>query len=68
MLIIFNKGAGMKAAELENLKIYSYVLSDDIVRIAVLSFLLDNQIRQIQSRIGLLKGYINELENAGQNH
>lgn len=58
----------MKAAELENLKIYSYVLSDDIVRIAVLSFLLDNQIRQIQSRIGLLKGYINELENAGQNH
>lgn len=60
----------MKAEELDDLKIYSSVLDDDLTRISVLSSLLYAQIRDTERHVGNFKGYVDEnaLKNAGKNH
>lgn len=52
----------MKAEELEDLKVYSTVLSDDFTRISVLSSVLEAQIRQAQRCVRFFKEHVDEIK------
>lgn len=60
----------MKTEELEDLQIYSKVLSEDFTTISVLTSILESHIRRTQLCINSFKGHVEEipLKNAGKNH
>lgn len=60
----------MKAEELEDLQVYSDVLSGNINAISVLSAILESQIRDTKKYVKFFKEHVDEnaLKNARKNH